>query len=996
MKGLIILSIGLAVSCSAFCQSSFQSTLQTGVSLPAKSNGVNSTHMGEGIYFGNHLDYYAGDGRVKFGLGIYFGYLNTVNTNVEYKKIGQSIADKYNLPQSQINFNASDFKSTHLLLGPVASFQSHNWNINLWAKGGYGLNEPGRYAVVFKEGNLVNNIYVNDAGENKNGLAYNFGGGIQYFISGNVGLQLGANYFGTQTSQVNYNYNREKGTSPLYFTAKNNFIQASLGINLKFGKETNGQQYTNRTKSRSNIQNNRSIADDNDEGIIVQRITKSRSNIQNNRSIPEDNNDDDIIVQRITKSRSNIQNNRSIAEDNDEDINESTDDDSLVFVPERIEIRTERQTPKRDFGDRSVNQMQSVNNYLTGFVYQTENGVAINQCGINSMESDPIPGVDVKFKRIGAAGNDMMSLSTKANKDGSFSFNNIKPGNYIAEVGDDKINIAVKGDNENEYKILDINNSSCDNVKENYVISINDTLYVEVLPEDEAGTGMATGKKHGANIKWSERSISSHDAGSGLPTGKRMHKPFKVEGTQFDVDLDNVISNNGKNYAEIITAREASTGMATGRLLPTVNKKEIAIDEPGVQKNIVTPRDPASGLPTGKRMHKPFKVEDTEFDVDLDNVISSDGKNYAEIITAGEASTGMATGRLLPTVNKKETPRDPASGLPTGKRMHKPYKVADTEFDINNENIIKYDGKSYAEVITAREAGSGMATGRILITGDVDGDGYEDNAIVSPRDPQSGLSTGKRMHKPFVITKELDADENEIISPRENGSGLPTGKRMHKPFIITKELDVDENEIISPGENGSGLPTGKRMHKPFVITKELDADDSKVQNPLYDHNGNSGVNPFHEKNAIILSGSNGTNHEIFIPDNLQINPGQHTNIVPFEEYEVMPIKWMAPESLKSSSERKGIQENGIKKSKVEVRGWDPGKKSKDDTLQNNLKASINTTRSNIKHVSRINCTDGSCRIECIAEIEGNEYDAIVTGTFKVLQDSHKGVLNVIR
>jgi len=30
------------------------------------------------------------------------------------------------------------------------------------------------------------------------------------------------------------------------------------------------------------------------------------------------------------------------------------------------------------------------------------------------------------------------------------------------------------------------------------------------------------------------------------------------------------------------------------------------------------------------------------------------------------------------------------------------------------------------------------------------------HSIVSPRDPQSGLPTGKRMHKPFVITKEVD------------------------------------------------------------------------------------------------------------------------------------------------------------------------------------------------------------------------------------------------
>src|SRR5262245_54856034 len=30
------------------------------------------------------------------------------------------------------------------------------------------------------------------------------------------------------------------------------------------------------------------------------------------------------------------------------------------------------------------------------------------------------------------------------------------------------------------------------------------------------------------------------------------------------------------------------------------------------------------------------------------------------------------------------------------------------------------------------------------------------HSIVSPRDPQSGLPTGQRMHKPFVMTKELD------------------------------------------------------------------------------------------------------------------------------------------------------------------------------------------------------------------------------------------------
>jgi len=39
--------------------------------------------------------------------------------------------------------------------------------------------------------------------------------------------------------------------------------------------------------------------------------------------------------------------------------------------------------------------------------------------------------------------------------------------------------------------------------------------------------------------------------------------------------------------------------------------------------------------------------------------------------------------------------------------------------------------------------------GKILVIGAMHG-------IVCPRDPASGIPTGKRMHKPFTILKELD------------------------------------------------------------------------------------------------------------------------------------------------------------------------------------------------------------------------------------------------
>ena len=57
---------------------------------------------------------------------------------------------------------------------------------------------------------------------------------------------------------------------------------------------------------------------------------------------------------------------------------------------------------------------------------------------------------------------------------------------------------------------------------------------------------------------------------------------------------------------------------------------------------------------------------------------------------------------------------------------------------------------------------------------------------------------------------------NEIISPRDAASGMPTGKRMHKPFVITKELDVSyasnkSSKAATPKDVTSGSASGKRV-----------------------------------------------------------------------------------------------------------------------------------------------------------------------------------------
>jgi len=44
--------------------------------------------------------------------------------------------------------------------------------------------------------------------------------------------------------------------------------------------------------------------------------------------------------------------------------------------------------------------------------------------------------------------------------------------------------------------------------------------------------------------------------------------------------------------------------------------------------------------------------------------------------------------------------------------------------------------------------------------------------IVSPRDPASGQATGKRMHKPFVITKELDKSTPLLYNALVNNENI--------------------------------------------------------------------------------------------------------------------------------------------------------------------------------------------------------------------------------
>jgi type VI secretion system secreted protein Hcp len=80
------------------------------------------------------------------------------------------------------------------------------------------------------------------------------------------------------------------------------------------------------------------------------------------------------------------------------------------------------------------------------------------------------------------------------------------------------------------------------------------------------------------------------------------------------------------------------------------------------------------------------------------------------------------------------------------------------------------------------------------------------NCYLKLKGQKSGEIKGSVTQKGRENKIMVIAVSHEIVSPRDAASGLPTGKRMHKPFVITKELDKSSPilyQVLCTNENVS-------------------------------------------------------------------------------------------------------------------------------------------------------------------------------------------------
>ncbi len=83
------------------------------------------------------------------------------------------------------------------------------------------------------------------------------------------------------------------------------------------------------------------------------------------------------------------------------------------------------------------------------------------------------------------------------------------------------------------------------------------------------------------------------------------------------------------------------------------------------------------------------------------------------------------------------------------------------------------------------------------------------NAYLSLKGQKQGEIKGSVTQKGREGKIMVIAVNHEVVSPRDSASGLPTGKRQHRPFVITKELDKSTPLLYSALVNNENIPTWK-------------------------------------------------------------------------------------------------------------------------------------------------------------------------------------------
>jgi len=118
------------------------------------------------------------------------------------------------------------------------------------------------------------------------------------------------------------------------------------------------------------------------------------------------------------------------------------------------------------------------------------------------------------------------------------------------------------------------------------------------------------------------------------------------------------------------------------------------------------------------------------------------------------------------------------------------------------------------------------------------------NAYLKLKGATQGEITGSVTQRGRENSIMVVAYSHDVMSPRDAASGLPTGKRMHKPITITKEIDKASPLLYSAMVNNENIdeftldfwrPSAAGAEVQFYTVTLLNATISEMREYMLDN-----------------------------------------------------------------------------------------------------------------------------------------------------------------
>ena len=138
------------------------------------------------------------------------------------------------------------------------------------------------------------------------------------------------------------------------------------------------------------------------------------------------------------------------------------------------------------------------------------------------------------------------------------------------------------------------------------------------------------------------------------------------------------------------------------------------------------------------------------------------------------------------------------------------------------------------------------------------------NAYLILKGQKQGAINGSVTQKGRENSILVHAVSHSVVSPRDPASGLPTGKRMHKPFLITKDVDKSSPLLwtaLASNENltawtlnfwaaAPAATAGAGIEKQYYSITLVNANIASIDERMYDNGDPSLAGlPFREEVA---------------------------------------------------------------------------------------------------------------------------------------------------